>query len=135
MITYDEVLADLKAIVAEVGEDHVYELPPNTSGTECLYVHTAADGTHTPGCLVGVWLARRGVDLDELAQWENATAEEFVPRVLADPVENRALHLLRAVQLYQDRREPWGKALIEGQTSNDLVDWVNAPWSPDNEDY
>ena len=127
VLTYDEVSADLEAIVAEWGADHIYEGPdPNDS--DCLYVHTASDGALIPGCLIGVWLARRGIALERMARMENDSADAYVPRLL--DVENRALYLLTQAQHRQDNRVAWGDALALGRDAVDTVDWDNNPWIP-----
>jgi hypothetical protein len=122
IINYDEVVADLEAIIAEYGEDHVYWSP--SGGSECLYVHVN-DETNavTPGCLVGVWLARRGVDLTAMHRAENATAEEFVPQVLNDEITLEALYLLKTAQDYQDQHSEWGPSLRDARSATAEIDW------------
>lgn len=136
-LTYDEVLADLEAIIAEMGAHHVYLSPDGTGpdgvdGT-CQYVHTAADGSRAPGCLIGVWLARRGVDLATMAAQRNRTADVYVPALLRDKIEVEALYLLRRTQAHQDLGRPWGSALARARDAVAAIDWAENPWVPGEE--
>lgn len=114
VITYEQVLADLREIVDEKGADYVYNF---REPSQCVYFDPS-DGT--PSCIVGHWLARHNVSLwDEGDGWyteinlgTNATSlldrdYNYVP---VDVDADGAL-LLEYVQSYQDGGIPWGMAL------------------------
>lgn len=61
-ITWDDVLRVMREVVAEFGEDYVYQLVPDEGG-QCLYVHRDEDSEGVPGCIVAQVLHRLGVPL------------------------------------------------------------------------
>lgn len=112
-LTYDRALELLREVVAEYGEDHIYDPPPGEDG--CFYVH--GDG---PGCIVAHVLVRAGVPLDELVAVElsTPTADEHAPfgtgALWAQWGDWDALRLLGLVQEEQDAGRTWGVALANG---------------------
>ncbi|MEW2302590.1 hypothetical protein AB0958_21900 [Streptomyces sp. NPDC006655] len=119
-----KVKETLRAVVAE-RPDYVYELPAHMVGTtldgvpvtegSCLYVHTAEDGTRSPGCLVGHVLARLGAPLEKFEPLEGTGACNVVPVFLditgePDDVREAELELVYA-QCEQDGEATWADAL------------------------
>ena len=106
-LTLDEVVADLRAIVAEKGEGYVY---PNYS---CVYF----EPTGEPSCVVGQVMARHGVsreDLDSIAvrtRWLNSSA---AVRLFAEGIidcEPEVRGLLMRAQDISDSHDMWGAIL------------------------
>lgn len=112
-LTYDRALELLREVVAEVGEDHVYDPPEGEDG--CLYVH--GDG---PGCIVAHVMVRAGVSLEELRSVELSTpladgTGPYGPGALwARWGDRDALRLLFLVQEEQDSGRTWGEAVDNG---------------------
>ena len=103
-VTWFRAYELLRELVAEFGEDYVYE-PPD--GEACRYVH---DGR--PSCGVGYVLVRAGVPVEVLQAVDGsdfAAVHEAV--VFEEYVEPDALDLLSDFQDAQDARVPWGEAL------------------------
>ncbi|MFD3361605.1 hypothetical protein ACFWW5_00695 [Streptomyces albidoflavus] len=110
-VTPEQVLDVMREVVAEAGEEFMYE-PPGEIGT-CLYVHrTPGDAADVPGCLVGQVLHRLGVPLDELAEHEAERALTMVPEFIDAGKHKGLLALaLNRAQARQDLGYPWGAAL------------------------
>jgi hypothetical protein len=109
LLDVPDVLADLRAVVAEKGADYVYDREV------CVY----ADGDGCPSCIVGHVLARRGLLTEEVAQ-TNPVAGEL------DGFTRRARQVLERAQELQDgrydalgevvlERHSWGEALAEAE--------------------
>lgn len=130
MKTYEEVLADLRAIV-QGREDYVYvpafgKVDPNPWDNTCTY--TTQDGA--PSCIVGHVIAVEFPDLlpairkEEWYYVDRADPEDTEHEPLTEGVgslsqtfsvtidwEPKALALLSYVQSQQDVGTPWGEAL------------------------
>jgi len=104
-LTYDRALELLREVIAEKGEDFVYE--PIGEDETCLYVHD-----DQPSCIVGHVLVRAGVSLPELVAVETCTPRDVTraPAFLTW-ADERARRLLTRVQDGQDNSKPWGLAL------------------------
>ena len=100
LIGVPEVLAHLRAVVAEKGDDYMY------AEAVCQY---AIDGQ--PSCIVGHVYARLGL-LDEETQWSDARAGLLHTGAIAMP----ARWVLLAAQMVQDGAHPrsergtWGRS-------------------------
>lgn len=111
-LTYEEALADLRALVAERGEDYVYVMPEEVGA--CVYF--APDGS--PSCIVGGVLARHGWTADD-ADNENINEDTGVTTLTEDhggrgpllSVDDRTRLLLNVAQVKQDANLPWGEAV------------------------
>lgn len=105
-LTYTRTLQLLREVIAEKGEDFVYEPFVDEDGfSMCRYVVQGQ-----PSCLVGHVLHRAGISLTELAGVEDTT-----PNSSDGPWEDwgtaAALDLLAEVQEKQDQGVAWGEAL------------------------
>ena len=113
--TYDETLATLCEVVAEAGEDFVYQ---DHYGEACYY---SVKGE--PACIVGRVLAKWGVDLTPMdSEYTGAGAMIglYAGALLGHlrlmgvlEVDDLSASLLREVQIGQDTEETWGDALSE----------------------
>lgn len=115
-ITRQEALDTLREVVAEYGEDYVYDRRVNTGngplgGESCFYVRD-----NKPSCLVGHVLNRRGVAINTLKEREGSGPDIFAPRFLT----HEAADVLTAAQEKQDGGRTWGSALqaAVGRSSN-----------------
>lgn len=114
-ITLEQVLSDLRAIVAERGEDFVYE-PVWDEGhddPQCVYF---ADSE--PSCIVGQWAAMHGVPADRVHRLDinaDTGAEAFVNTLCGQgdlpPVSVEAVSALQLAQNRQDAKTPYGQVL------------------------
>lgn len=140
VLTYEQVLDELRAIVAEKGADYTYPKVDVADGDygvkqgQCVYFDPK-DGA--PSCIVGHWFALHDVDLSDedeglygdLNTGMNVT-EIFKENdwVVPFTVDGNALTLLEVVQRQQDLGDPWGDALQLA------VAWVERkegnPWMP-----
>jgi hypothetical protein len=125
-ITYGQVIAEMDAIIREVGNDYVYRPPgpPTVMGRPmCYYVHEAGGGSLTPGCIVGVWLHRfHHIALATLQSFEGKSAQGLLIGLrdmkLLD-IETQAMMLVLQVQKLQDgwegiaRPATWRDALTQ----------------------
>ena len=107
MFTYEEVLADLREIVQEEGEDKT---------ADCTYVHwDGYAGDLAPACIVGHFLWKH--DLIDYDEWDviDGQNSDYVVERLEKRKNIRfatdAKKLLIAVQESQDTGAPWGIAL------------------------
>lgn len=111
-----EVLAALEAAVAERGEGYVYDPPRYDNMPRCLYTHKAADGTLTPGCLVGqVYFALTG-DLVPFTD-EDQDGPVGYNRHTRPVFTGPARVVLAAAQKCQDGGGTWGQALANARTT------------------
>jgi hypothetical protein len=113
-INLERVVETAKMVVAERGEDYVYEGPGDVRGNGmCRYVYR-----DQPSCLVGHVLYRLGVPLETL---KSADGVSFAATdVCSDLLRGSAFDdgeigdFLDAVQSRQDIGETWGNALQHG---------------------
>lgn len=117
VLTLDLVNKTLDELVAEKGEDYVYE---RNEEARCTYVRDGA-----PSCIVGHLLAKIGVPIEELAQRETRGAGGMIALLneagfltTAEwPEAHDVEHLLAAVQINQDSQIPWGQAVQSARSS------------------
>lgn len=110
-ITMDDAISHMDAIVMEAGEDFRY-LPKND---HCVYLAKDSEGNFVPDCIVGKFLVRIGVPIDEIKHCEGWLAESALV-ILQDEgvigeVEASVPGFLFAIQRRQDERVAWGDAL------------------------
>jgi hypothetical protein len=110
VVSLGETVDLLKAVVAEKGEDYVYQ--KRNDGYDCVYVY---DGQ--PDCIVGHVLHRLGVTAEEMSDGDSVWDEnshgvlyylEYRERLQFEP---RAAHVLESAQYFQDRGYTWGASL------------------------
>lgn len=107
MITRDDVLGHLRAVVAEAGEDYVY--PVIDEDHTCWYVR---DGEYD--CIAARVFGRLGVPVGDLAQHEGWTAGAVVEWLdLCFTLE--AEDALAVAQHQQDKGTTWGGALAAAE--------------------
>lgn len=98
-------------IIAEYGEDKVYERP--TWSSSCLYVHTE-DDKFVPGCIVGAAFATWGVPLESMERLGNEKGVYTLSDILRSAgelsVTPDALNYLDYLQGSQDNDNSWGSA-------------------------
>lgn len=98
------VLEALNEVVAEFGEDYVYERRNQNNhlgmSGRCVYVHNGA-----PDCLAGKVLRKLGLTLEQLSQQEGNGCTNFSAYFSRD-----VLSVLRAAQEQQDTGATWGVA-------------------------
>ena len=110
-ITPGIVAAGLTALVAQEGEDYVYE--QGESG-RCDYVR---DGK--PSCIIGRFLADLGVSLERLKLADEPVSgtaaltllEELQDEGVVDPLILKVIKALGTAQCKQDNEYPWGVAV------------------------
>lgn len=108
LITRDEVIEDLRAIVAQFAADKRYEeLFPTLAG-DCFYRHPdeTLEFTGPPACLVGQVLDRHGL-LDGAVEYAGWGDDQPASERFSDP----ANRLLAEAQSLQDRGQTWGEAV------------------------
>lgn len=120
----DDVLHAMEEIVAEFGNDYVYDRFGRDDRI-CRYAHE--DG---PGCLVGQVLVRLGADLNVIKSVESAhidrrntglSLEELLDELaptwgsLGYTLTPEAVEVLTVAQNMQDVRNTWGRALKRAQ--------------------
>lgn len=123
VLSYGQVVDELRAIVAEKGYDYVYtavELDDPQAGVrsgaeQCVYFNPF---TGQPSCIVGHWLARHDVLLDDpdeglygVLNLGTNIGSLLNDNALPFGVDVRSHMLLEQVQRMQDRGVSWGKAL------------------------
>lgn len=121
-----EVVETLEAIVAEKGEDYVYEYVTveDEYGVEfqvgdCTYTHQ----TGVPSCIVGHVLARLTPDKLERvreAEWPGTTqwpdtrrVEDLFHEGYLEDYTSESIEYLRCAQVMQDGGAPWGDVIKE----------------------
>lgn len=94
-LSVERALELLREVVAEFGEDHVYDNPDYVHGDQ-------------PGCIAGHVYHRAGLELARLAEREGvvAYASSFLNVVSGD-----GPRILGAAQRQQDDGKTWGEAL------------------------
>lgn len=102
----------IRAVVAEAGRDHVYELRVDDDYNlgVCDYVRD-----DQPSCLIGQALARVGVPVDVLARYEGKSSdwvmeklgERYPEWTFSRPIQSAA----RDAQTAQDQELSWGHSL------------------------
>jgi hypothetical protein len=115
MITSDAVLEIMGEIVAEYGEDYIYEGILDDDGTMCVYVEP---DTECPSCLIGHVLLRLGVNPSVFAyEIFNIAPINFIADSLGHRVSAAALKCMKEAQEVQDRAvtsgyygQTWGLA-------------------------
>ncbi|MGW0087826.1 hypothetical protein ACWDWS_02225 [Streptomyces sp. NPDC003328] len=102
----------LKEVVSERPE-YSYSSPEfmtREDGMSCFYVHKDEEGNNvSAGCAIGVVLNRLGVPLEELEKYEGMTSAQIVPKLVTG-VQRKTVHVLNAMQAYQDEHMHWGEA-------------------------
>lgn len=118
-ITDKTVMTTLREVVAE-RPDFVYKAQTTYSDDDatpmCGYVHTNENGAQIPGCLVGHVLAKLGIPLDTLADFEGRGAHTVV-RGLDLNLSQQTERVLWIAQVEQDSGKPWGEALAEAEAA------------------
>lgn len=116
-ITFEDTKAGLKALVDEQGSDYVYPKRSYgfSSGEVCRYVHEGK-----PDCIVGQFLAARGVPLEYLKEADTAYSgggepgDELLHSLARKEVINidvKSISVLFEVQHLQDNGRTWGDAV------------------------
>lgn len=109
-LTFDQALADLTAIVAELGPDYIYEQP--VGSTNCLYFHAGE-----PSCGIGRVLARHGVKPDDVDfRMNRATVTRISAYREGEPrkilvTDRPTMTLLSKFQEHQDQGRQYSEAL------------------------
>lgn len=116
VIGVDEVVADLKAIIEEFGEGIVYGKDVDKEFYDKADTCRYRDHANEPQCIVGQWLARRGVNLGIIDESQNRHSFRKIYPIppaggVALDLTDDAVRMLDAVQNYQDLRIPWGESL------------------------
>lgn len=106
-ITRDDVLRVMREVVAEFGEDYVYQPP---AGSTCVYVHLDEDGEACPSCIVAQVLHRLGVPLE-------AFEEGLAAHAMVDQLNNQGWGITYQAAV----------ALSEAQRIQDAVTNIPAP--------
>lgn len=98
------VLRTLKLVVAETGDDFVYQRGPNG---QCYYIVN-----RQPSCIAGKVLHRLGVPIDLLRLWEGTRVTAMGNSLVRDrpaiDFSYESLQVLGEAQVYQDQGKPWG---------------------------
>jgi hypothetical protein len=115
-ITDDDIKNGLLALVIKEGEDFVYSKRDATEESvgRCVYVHQGK-----PDCIVGQFLAGKGVPVERLEKADTGFAFGQSAFGLLDALEFEKVisisrmgkEALLVAQSAQDRRETWGAAL------------------------
>lgn len=125
--TYNETLELLRGVVAERGEDYIYQSPriARSAGPNCAYA-VSVNGVLQASCGVGMVLAEVGVPLelmeydyeaDSGAKYALYGASHNLRDIASDGVvgfDRMSVALLEGFQVMQDDGYPWGKALAAG---------------------
>lgn len=118
LLTYDEAVTAAREIVAERGEDFIYN--PNGIG-RCAYVpltdsrspyasNLAAQGAAVTGCLVGEIISRTGRMTDDIAA-NRTNVSGLISEGLLRTDGYRTRTFLAELQQCQDTGRSWGQAL------------------------
>lgn len=109
-LTFEEAREGLLELAAE-RPDYVYEPVSTFHGgvptKKCLYLTPAGE----PSCIVGHLLSRKGMDRHWLAAADEAGASAGVLHRYGVDADSTTLHLLRSVQMKQDRGLSWAVAV------------------------
>lgn len=115
MITSSRVIEKLEEVVAEYGEDYVYQRPDGkdlTGGDGCMYVHG-----DKPGCIAAQVFVKLGTPLESLKRYEGKQAMAVAKAV--GGFTPRAAFTLRAAQDAQDSGKTWGAAVKQAKSMLD----------------
>ena len=117
-ITEEQLLSTFEAVVAEHGENTVYQFPDGA--TECKYVHVDSQGEDAPGCVWGHILNKLGIPLKVVDIYEGQGICFTLGSLTRLPVMPGSRHnndrlgfALRSSQGLQDDGGTWGEALAE----------------------
>lgn len=115
-INREQAEAAVAEIVAEVGDDHIY----NAGGQDSCSYADEVDRT-APGCIVGHLVAKLSPeDFPKLIEWEDneverghsgGTAVVDVPNAILSPKDDSTQKFLMELQRMQDRGNTWGESL------------------------
>lgn len=108
LITKSKALELLEAAVAERGADYVYERDgTRQSGPGCTYVRGGQ-----PSCLIGLAMAKAGVPIEQLAEWDTRDNSAACFVLVDDELATKtAVDVMATAQSLQDIGETWGEAL------------------------
>jgi len=114
-ISDDDIKNGLSALVIKQGEDFVYSKRNVTEDSEggCVYVHQGK-----PDCIIGQFLAGKGVPVERLKQGDTTTSLGQSAFDLLDCLREegvitiswKGMNALQAAQSVQDRGRTWGDA-------------------------
>lgn len=108
-ITREQLDATLEEVVAEYGEDYIYESP---DGTGCKYIELNGDGSiDGPGCLIGHALVALGVDPEYL---KSGDALGYGARSLNVWADAQVAQYAVNIQQRQDVGDTWGVSVALG---------------------
>lgn len=110
VITRESADDALDALLAEFGEDYVYQ-PPDEYG--CVNVSQDAEGWHG-SCLIGRVVIAHGVKPEELARrGAQGAGIAGTLTTLGDRItaSNEVVRYLSHIQYYQDKGTAWGLAV------------------------
>ena len=96
----------IEAVVAEKGEDFVYDVEVHGDGANCLYVK---DGQ--PSCIVGHVMARLGYPLDMFIGLEGQTPITGPFLDVFSGLPGHVAAALNSAQIRQDGGKTWGESL------------------------
>lgn len=105
MITYDQVVGEIREIIADKGEDYIYpkvRCAGDGEGLICQYFDKGE-----PSCIIGHWLTKHDVRSTAL---EGDNAGAVVP-LLVPEIAGKACTFLDYLQAKQDSGLTWGIAL------------------------
>ena len=106
----EKVIASIRKVVAEKGEDYTYPPEEYVSGDVCAYLTYDEDGRPTgPSCIVGHVAVDLGINMAVLTEKEGVMANG----ALAFYFSNTAALALTTAQMKQDSGASWGSALRE----------------------
>lgn len=119
-LTLDDLIADLKAIIAEHGEDYVYKADERANGNPLVACKYFEGGQ--PSCIFGHVFTRHRIDGDAVETV--AMQSEDIDAVLAAffETEKETLEFASFVQIHQDAGGTWGEA-INSALNEALVDY------------
>lgn len=112
-LTYDEVVADLRALAAE-RPDYTYNAYEDGDDGSCIYFHH--DGT--PSCIVGHVLAKHGVTLEDVGSANDDVVEKLVTGGIISG-DSAAMGVLDRAQGAQDSGRRWADAVEFGILGKD----------------
>jgi hypothetical protein len=110
MVTVNKVIETLNEVVAEAGDDFVYEkkIRPNVAGqlqAVCVYVDNGQ-----PDCIAAKVMHKLGVPIETLSGYEGKRPRYFVDDPNFSDWETESLFVLTEAQYEQDAGKTWGFA-------------------------
>ena len=125
MTTATQVIEEVRRLAAEQ-PDFVYSEQEGAVG-ECSYFSCAIGDSSGQACIVGQALASLNVDMSDLKRKEDKGIGMAICTVLEQgvveiPYTEEEARWLGNVQYYQDREEPWARAVA-------LADKEMRPWN------